>query len=925
MSKAIQGAVELAGAVGMGIAAFYDPALIASPIFDKIWAGLVIGGLSMEAGAVAGALTSNRGMNITTRQAAACRQIIYGQQRVGGVEIYRSTTGSSHDQFNYIIVLAGHQSDSILNLYLDGRQVHWLGSGPGYSVRNGVGFGGVADNNTYTGPNAVPYNFGGTGHSGIYAEARYGDQVSGDVMGSLTANDPNWAASSAGNPWVGGCTYIYLKIEFNTNLFPGEPEIRLTVNGKDNIWDPRTETTGFTTNWALIAADVIADPIFGLGDNTVNQPQLVAAANVCDESVTLAVTNTPNFESRYTTNYHYDTSVAPIDALNAMMAGAAGRYSRIGGEWYLWPAFWQGPSFTFDEGDLTAPMQWTPNRSRRDLFNRVTGTYTAPTYPYNVAGDLYDANGFYNGQVQNNFPFAWQTTNAPEYASDVLHGFAADQWLNEDGGKQLPHEMALPTVLSVAQWQRVAKITLLRNRQQGSGTFEMRLASLGMQPTDVMQFTFGNNGWSEKSLEVTGFGFHVAQDSSGAQSLRCNVAVIETEESVYEWDLVNELTVLDVPASPAQTTYDPAPPTNLTLTSGATTAIVNADGTVQPRIGVAWDTPLDTLTKEIQIQYQQVGAAVWLSAPSVDVALNLGYISGVIAGQQYNVRIRSVRANGAFSDWSELDGYTVSITLSVVTDVSLAQSSLIGQAFTDGTAEIIVNPFTAVVGQLSISILPAGPFIVSGLAQSTLYWVYYVDEMFNGGAITPIATTNQSDYLDKVGFFLIGALVTPFTDVTGATRYSPSSFTDVGSRTTQSPGNAFDGNSGTAAIVQATALLRVRGGGLPSQLISTNGNCTWQGFPSVVITSSTVMVNVVASLTFNADGGIGIISAIVGGAVSTMLSTTAAAGQTTYQLALPAGTNLSTVSINVNAGANAVSGGAGNGDCTITIDEIFIL
>ena len=74
----------LVGAVGMGVAAFMDPALLASPLFDKVWAGLVIGGVSMEAGAIAGALTQNRGMGITTRQPASQRQIIYGMQRVGG-------------------------------------------------------------------------------------------------------------------------------------------------------------------------------------------------------------------------------------------------------------------------------------------------------------------------------------------------------------------------------------------------------------------------------------------------------------------------------------------------------------------------------------------------------------------------------------------------------------------------------------------------------------------------------------------------------------------------------------------------------------------------------------------------------------------------------------------------------------------------
>jgi len=70
----------------------------------------------MEAGAIASALTSQRGMNITTRQLVAYRQVIYGQQRVGGVPIYVSTTGN--DRYNYVIVIAGHEVYNIENLTL---------------------------------------------------------------------------------------------------------------------------------------------------------------------------------------------------------------------------------------------------------------------------------------------------------------------------------------------------------------------------------------------------------------------------------------------------------------------------------------------------------------------------------------------------------------------------------------------------------------------------------------------------------------------------------------------------------------------------------------------------------------------------------------------------------------------------------------
>lgn len=695
MSKAVEGAALLGGAavigaLTLGVGGVAAAALMNSSMafFDTMVA-LGAGGVAMEAGAIADALTSNRGMNITTRQTAANRQIIYGQQRVGGVFIYKSTTGSHHDQFNYVIVLAGHTCDSIVNLYLDGRQVHWTGSGPGNVTRNGVNFGGNANSSTYTGPSGLQYNFGGK----VYCEARHGDQSIGDVISGLTANDPIWAAQVVGGvtnyPSAMGCTYVYLKIEYDPVTFPGEPEIRFTINGKNNIYDPRTSSSGFTTNWALIAADVITDPVFGLGDNTVNQAQLIAAANVCGDQVPLAWVPSGT-EDRYTTNYHYDTSVSPGDVLAAMMQGAAGRLSRIGGEWFLWPAYWQGPSFAFDENSLTADIQWTNYRSVRDLVNRVNGTYIAPTFPYNIAGNLYDHNGFYNGTLQNNFPFAFQTTNFPQYAVDTLHGYSADEYLIADNNKQFPMELSLSTVLSVSQAQRVAKINLLRNRQQGSGTFEMSLAAFAMQPTDVMQFTFAENGWTNKNLEIVGMNLRV-DVSNGVPSLRCSVNVIETDPTIYAWSTAEELNVYDQPNIPLQMTPTPAPPTSMALNSGTAINVVGADGSLIPRLEVTWNTPADVLTTQIAVQYQLFGSSNWETSASVSVTQNLTYISPVIVGASYNVRIASVRPNGVMSTWVEIDNYTITTVSSYLGTIGGQITAIVPIAYAGLSANLIPN------------------------------------------------------------------------------------------------------------------------------------------------------------------------------------------------------------------------------------------
>ncbi len=233
-------------------------------------------------------------------------------------------------------------------------------------------------------------------------------------------------------PYLAGCAYVYLKIEADAGTFPEFPEIRFTIHGKNDIWDPRTSTRGFTTNWALHVADVISDPTWGLGDVSVNQDQLIAAANVCDEQVVCAAGE----EAQYSLHMHYDTSTAPGDVLDQMMTAAAGRLSRIGGEWYIWPAYFQGSSFTFDENSLLDKVQWEGRKPLSELCNRVTGTYIAPTFPYNLAGNLYDSNGYFNGVTQNNFPFSFQPTNYPMYAADALHGYGEDVYLIADTPNQ---------------------------------------------------------------------------------------------------------------------------------------------------------------------------------------------------------------------------------------------------------------------------------------------------------------------------------------------------------------------------------------------------------------------------------------------------------------------------------------------------------
>jgi hypothetical protein len=958
VSKAIQGIAMLGAAVADGVAMFAMAStgvgVAALPFMMHAMEALVVGGLTMEAAAVASALQGNRGTGLTARQPAANRQIIRGMRRCGGVEIFRSTTGGSKRQLNYVIVLAGHVCWAITGLYLDGRLVYFEEGSGGNTTQNGYNFGGSANGNTYTGPNGVQYNFG----SLVYCEARYGTQASGDVITGLTANDPTWAATEAGSPYVGGNTYVYLKVEGDSSMFPDEPEIKFTVMGKP-IYDPRTGETAYSDNWALHVADHLSDTVFGVGDPYVNEEQLVAAANICDEQIAFAGGG-GGTEAQFTLHWNYDTSMSPGNALVTMMEGAQGRVRQIGGEWYVFPAAWIGPSFSFDHGMLAGGIEWNPTAGVDALCNTVTGTYIAPNYPYSVAGNLYDTNGYYDGEIQNNWPFAYQPTNFPQYARDPAHGYASAEDLNldsgvigawsatqtynegdvvtfgttiyvslidgnlnvepsvADGGAEpaswalgslyLPKAFRSRVGRSVTQPHLPPKIALMRTRFMGKGKLPMMLPAYAMQSLDVMEFTSPELGWTAKVLEVDqpvmrAVETRLPNGDEGAPALQVMVPVSETDPSIYEWEISEEQTVYAAQALPQSASGAVAPPTDLTLVSSAATALVQPDGSILPRIQVNWATPEDELATKIPIQYRLTpeGGTTppWIDAGIADVSLNSFFTGPLVAGQSYDVRIAAERPNGAMSVWVELDGFVASLLYSTLSaSQSIGQSSLIAEAYTDGTAAILCNPFTAQIGSRAVSYFPAGTVTLTGLVQQQMYYVWVQDPSAAGGNLTPVATTTN-EYAGQLGWWLIGTVVTPYSTTGSTGLYYPTVATDSGTRTTSNPDAAFDGDLSTFATT----------GGACGGSNATYGALNLSGFPPIASPSPSTLT-IIASAAVSGVGGTCLCTVSINGAAPTnVFSLSADTAQTTYTFTVPANTPLSQLTVRIEADPDVTGSG----------------
>jgi hypothetical protein len=703
---------------------------------------------------------------------------------------------------------------------------------------------------------------------------------------------------------------------YDANVFPSSiPNVSFVIQGKNNIYDPRHDTYGYTTNAALCIADFMCLPYtqggFGLTMGTdISATQLSWAANICDSLVTLAAGGTA---PAYTCNAIIQLTETRGSILQKMLTSCAGRLSYQGGQFSIFPGAWVTPTLQLTEADLMGPISWKPRMSVRDACNAVKGTYCSP---------------------END----WQTGDIPAYMSDALHGFVSDLWLAEDRGERIFRDVNFPCTVTSAEAQRLAKIEMMRSRYQGRGTIRCSMKAYQAVALDIIQLTHPRYTWLNKNLEVLSSRFTL-NPSGEVNGVELDVA--ETDPAIYNWTATEQLTPqgykqptnvgVMVCSRPEGVLVYSGPGTVISGVTYPSTITTGADGRIQNSLYVAWTAPNDANVVSgghLEIQWQQNGAPIWTAWGKLDPSSTHSFIAPVSDGVAYNVQVRAVNCAGVPSPWVLVGPVTVSNALSTIVysgvDVAPA-GTLTAQGLLAGGAQITVFTFAATVGSASVGCTPS-PAVITGLNQSQNYYVYYIDPTFAGGTITPIATQNTADFLDRAGYFLIGQIVTP----SYSPRYSPSTYSDIGSNTSTNPAAAYDSNITTDAIVTGiwwTSATVDPYTHLPVfSYLNASGNCIWSGFPNIV-TSSVKTLNVVASASVNsATAATCYIGATVAGTGCGLVTLTATTAETTYTLTIPSGTNLSTISVNASASVavGTSSTSPSSGTCTIQGFEIFI-
>jgi len=416
-----------------------------------------------------------------------------------------------------------------------------------------------------------------------------------------------------------GIAYVYVRLKWNAEKFPsGWPNVSALVKGK-LVYDYRTSTTAYSANWALCLADYLTSPL-GLGDLTtrLDQTYLNAAANVADEEVTLSDAST---EKRYAVGGAILSNTAPGDAIEQMTASGAGFCGFIGGKWVIHAGAYRTPTVTIDESYLIGPVSIQTRVSKSEIFNAGKGVYIGPETD-------------------------WQPADYPAITNAT--------YLAADNGVQIWRDFEWAFVTSNGTAQRLTKMNLERVRQEIAVELKCNLGAANVQAGDNIMVTLARYGWTSKVFEVVNSTF-VPRETDGAYALGYDLTLRETASAVWDWSNGEETTVDPAPNTNLPNPRTVAAPTSVTLTSGASTTSLQADGTVVPRIKVEFTAPADEFVNSggrTWVEYKLNAATEWNHVATLLGDEEEMFITAIVTGQNYDVRLKSVNTLGVSSAWT---------------------------------------------------------------------------------------------------------------------------------------------------------------------------------------------------------------------------------------------------------------------------------
>jgi len=623
----------------------------------------LVGGLMSKGN---NSVAENFGTKVATRTATAPRQIIYGKARVGGTITHIETSGTDNYKLSMIVVLAGHEVESLEEVLINDTKLTTTVSG-GFNY---------ATNSRFT--NSENENKFGVSNSLLRYRFKDGSQTTADS--TITS-----ATSLGSTDKFIGMAYMLIEMVFDSEAFGGGiPPLAFVIKGK-KVYDPRTSTTAWSDNPALCVRDYITDTIYGLkatSDEVLDTTALggfSAAANTCDTAAGAITTATVNgaVSNTQTVQIDYATSNTLIDigqtvsgtgisgsptvisrsgnlvilssaqtiadgvtltfneelykangitnmaadgtgVLEGLLSSCAGKLSYINGKFVMFAGASVTPDMTITDDNLLAPISVATKNSSGETFNTVKAVYV-------------DGN--------NNYV----ATDSPVYTDSTL--IANDTPSGESQANyRKTLEIQLPFTDTTTMAQRLQRTALLHSRQEVSLSVLCNIAFMQLQPFDWVYITNARLGYTNKTFEVLSTNLEVIE-SDDVPILATRLNLKEIDASVYSFASNTYTDPIDEGSSVSTGSFSVTAPTGLSLTVD----LQLDSATSKVNIDASWTNNPDDLIQGTEILYG-TASGTYIGSVLVGKGKTKAVIPNLISNSTYYVVARHFSSNNVFSD-----------------------------------------------------------------------------------------------------------------------------------------------------------------------------------------------------------------------------------------------------------------------------------
>ncbi len=441
---------------------------------------------------------NSNGLQVNNKSALAPMQFVYGKARKGGTITFQEVTGGNNKILHQIISLAGHEIDSVEDVYLNDAIIQ-MSNGDVTSV--------IWDNKikVYI-------------HDGSQTSATDAFSNSTETLATTLHAETSVASDFIGK----GIAYIYCRFEYDKDVFSnGLPQVTAVVKGKKVVTTINgvAQAPTWTDNAAWIIRDFISSD-YGLEDSSIDYATFEEAASVCEDTTVLS-----DSSKQYTINGIVQASQNSGSVLREMMTSLGGTLFWGAGSWRLFAGAFVSPTKILTLDDLRSGISLDTKMSIANNFNAVRGTFVDRDEGY-------------------------VSTDYPQINSSAF--------LAEDNGIESILDLALPYTTNSIAAQRLAKQMLFRNREQLTLSAEFGLNALDIEVGDFVKFRNDRYGWTtgnEKTFEVIDWKLSPNVEEG---DLRVSMTLRESSSSAYgfnesdEQDIINNNTTLlpyyDVPS-----------------------------------------------------------------------------------------------------------------------------------------------------------------------------------------------------------------------------------------------------------------------------------------------------------------------------------------------------------------------------------------